>query len=80
MSKSILKRLASQVPVCKKCGGTMYPGKAIEETLMGIPDFIGCNEVVTMSPGGPGKLIDCMKCSSCGWSVTGKGEENAIKP
>ena len=27
-----------------------------------------------MSPGGPGKLIDCLKCPKCGWSVT-KGEQ-----
>ena len=72
ISKSVLKRLDVQVLVCKKCGGTMHPGKAIEETLTGIPDFTGSKEVVTVSPGGTGKLIDCIKCSSCGWSVTGR--------
>ena len=51
----------------------MKPGKAIEQTYTGIPDFIG-GDVVTMSPGGPGRLIDCMKCVECGWSVT-KGPE-----
>ena len=25
---------------------------------------------MTLSAGGPGRLIDCMKCSACGWSVT----------
>lgn len=46
----------------------MKPGKAIEQTYTGIPDFIG-GDVVTMSPGGPGRLIDCLKCVKCGWSV-----------
>ena len=54
---------------CKRCNGEMKPGKAIEQTYTGIPDFIG-GDVVTMSPGGPGRLIDCMKCVECGWSVT----------
>lgn len=58
---------------CKRCNGEMKPGKAIEQTYTGIPDFIG-GDVVTMSPGGPGRLIDCLKCSKCGWSVT-KGPE-----
>ena len=31
-------------------------------------------EIVTMSPGGPGKLISCLKCPQCGWSVT-NGED-----
>ncbi len=55
--------------VCSKCGGPMRPGKAIAQTWGGSPDFIG-GEVVTMSPGGPGRLIDCLKCARCGWSVT----------
>jgi hypothetical protein len=68
-------RYCLEVPVCKKCGGSMHPGKAIAETFTGIPDFIGSDGVVTVSPGGQGKLIDCMKCSSCGWSVT-EGEKH----
>lgn len=54
---------------CRKCGGEMQPGKAIAQTFDGIPDFIG-GEVCTVSAGGPGKLIGCMKCKNCGWSVT----------
>ena len=53
---------------CKICNGEMKPGKAIEQTYTGIPDFIG-GDVVTISPGGPGRLIDCLKCVKCGWSV-----------
>ena len=54
---------------CKQCGGKMLPGKAIRETLAGMADFPG-GEVVTVSPGGAGKLVDCLKCTQCGWSVT----------
>jgi len=55
---------------CKKCEGDMQPGVAIQNTLTGMPDFPGDRHAVTLSPGGPGKLIDCMKCTACGWSVT----------
>lgn len=58
------------VEKCKKCGGAMKPGKAIEQTWTGTPDFYGDARAVTMSPGGMGKLIDCMKCEDCGWSIT----------
>ena len=54
---------------CKPCGGEMKPGQAIAETLTGVPDFPD-GEVCTVSAGGPGRLIDCLKCSACGWSVT----------
>lgn len=53
---------------CDKCGAEMQPGKAMLSTVTGSPDLIG-GEVVTFSPGGPGKLVDCMKCPQCGWSV-----------
>lgn len=55
---------------CRKCGGNMIYGKAIQQTLTGSPDFPGDTRGITMSPGGSGKLIDCLKCEKCGWSVT----------
>lgn len=56
---------------CRKCGGAMRPGVAIEQTYSaGAPDFPGDTHGVTMSPAGPGQLIDCSKCEACGWSVT----------
>jgi hypothetical protein len=55
--------------LCPKCSGPMEAGKAIEQTFTGSPDFTG-GPVVTMSPGGTGRMIDCMKCKGCGWSVT----------
>jgi hypothetical protein len=54
---------------CRKCGGSMSSGKAIVPTWGGIPDF-PCGPVVTMTTRGTGKIIDCMKCSRCGYSVT----------
>lgn len=57
-------------PSCRKCGGRMRPGIATEQTYTGTPDFPGDTHVSTMSPGGPGAVIDCMKCEACGWSVT----------
>jgi len=59
---------------CKKCGGEMAPGVAMQQTLGGgIPDFPGDKADArgqTMHHGGPGKLEECdHKCKSCGWSV-----------
>lgn len=54
---------------CRHCGGAMKPGIAIQQTVSGAPDFPGA-EAVTVSPGGTGRLIDCIKCEACGWSVT----------
>ena len=54
---------------CRRCGGKMKPSKAIAQTYGGSPDFPG-GTVVTMSPEGPGKMIDCLKCEKCGHSVS----------
>ena len=59
---------AENPKTCTRCGGEMKPGQALESTLVGEPDDLG--GVVTVSPGGPGKLVPCMKCAECGWSVT----------
>lgn len=65
---------------CKKCGALMRHGLAIQQTYTaGEPDFPGDhndpNAIVTLSPGGPGKLITCLKCPQCGWSVTKQENE-----
>ena len=52
-----------------RCDGDMVQGFAMQQTYSGVPDFPG-GAVVTMSPGGPGRLIGCWKCAVCGWSVT----------
>lgn len=48
----------------------MRRGQAMAQTLTGIPDFPGDQHAVTLSPGGPGRLIDCWKCRECGHSET----------
>jgi len=54
---------------CKRCNILMVKGKALENILSGIPDFIGDTQVCTLSPSGKTKLIDCLKCPECGYSV-----------
>lgn len=63
--------IQDQSTTCRKCGGQMRPGIATGQTYTaGTPDFPGDEEAVTLSAGGPGKVIEAMKCSKCGWSVT----------
>ena len=54
---------------CIKCGGDMRPGIAMGQTLTGIGDFHYADSTSTLSPGGPGKVIECEKCIECGFSV-----------
>lgn len=63
-------RLDSELATCRQCGGAMLPGIALAQTVTGSPDFVGDDAVVTLSPGGPGRMVDCLKCENCGWSVT----------
>lgn len=55
---------------CKKCNGKMIPSKALDQILSGVPDFPNDKQPVTLSPSGRARLIDCEKCSQCGWSVS----------
>lgn len=57
---------------CTRCHIPMQPSKALMQTYVGgIPDFPGKPEtIVTMSAGGPGKLVDCLKCPECGKCVS----------
>ncbi len=52
---------------CRHCQSPMREGIAMESTLTGAPDFPN-GEVVTLSEGGPGRLVAVMKCTECGWS------------
>ncbi len=57
-------------PPCRKCGGAMRLGIAMWQTVTGAPDFPGDKHATTLSPGGPGVVVPCLKCSACGWSVS----------
>lgn len=48
---------------CRHCGGNMKPGQAMAQTY-------NTSDEGTCSPGGPGKVVECLKCEACGWSVT----------
>jgi hypothetical protein len=62
--------------ICRKCNVEMQPGVALGQTFVGgMPDFPGEAHSTTFSPGGPGKMIDCLKCPKCGRSVTRKEEK-----
>jgi DNA-directed RNA polymerase subunit M/transcription elongation factor TFIIS len=56
---------------CRKCGSEMKPSKAIVCHATGMSDIIGSKDVVTMSldPRKP-VLVDCLKCSKCGYSIS----------
>ena len=56
--------------VCRKCGGTMKPGKAMGQTAVARRALRGPNDSRTFYAGGTGRLIGCLKCEKCGWSVT----------
>ncbi len=60
--------VAAILDCCPRCGGVINLGKALVSTYVGAPDFPG-QEVATLSPGGPGRLTDCLKCEDCGWSA-----------
>jgi len=69
----------SAPPSCRRCSVPMGKSTAIANTLVaGMPDFL--NQVgvevrgITVSYGGPGKVIPCWKCPKCGHSITRQGE------
>jgi hypothetical protein len=68
-SAGVHLRSLQRALACRKCGAAMGRGLAIQETYTGTPDFPG-GAVVTVSAGGPGRLIDCLKCPGCGHSIT----------
>jgi len=55
----------------RNCEGMMKKSKAMRSTLIGgLPDFPNDSHSITLCEGGPGKLIGCIKCDSCGFSMT----------
>lgn len=64
---------------CKKCNGAMKPSKAIVCKLTGYPDFPGDNHACTVSPDPrQPELVDCFKCSTCGFSITSVGSHDKV--
>ena len=66
---------------CPKCKVPMLPGKAMQSTWVGSPDFPGqdgTEHECTMNAGGPGKLINCIKCPECGYSIDGELDHDWI--
>lgn len=58
--------------ICRRCRIPLRPGIAMGQTLTGgALDFPGDDAPITVSPGAPGLVIECLKCPDCGWSVTG---------
>ena len=59
---------------CPRCDVDLVPGQALQNTLVaGLPDFPGQTDIEgqTLSPGGPGRLVDVRTCPDCGYSVSG---------
>ena len=54
---------------CRKCEVPLIKGIALVPIYTGTPDFLGDTQVVTMSPSGNSKLVACLKCPACGWSI-----------
>lgn len=67
----LTREIEAMEATCRRCGGEMQPGIAMGQTYTaGAPDFPGDREGATMSAGGPGVVIEALKCSACGHSVT----------
>lgn len=55
--------------ICPRCTQTMEPGIALGQTWVKGSDNWGDN-AYTVYAGGPGYLMNCLKCPGCGYSVT----------
>jgi len=67
------RKALAEAQQCPFCNVALKPSIALAQTwVAGAPDFIGETypSIQTMSPGGPGKVINCMKCPECGYSTT----------
>lgn len=60
---------ARSADTCRKCGGTLKPGKAIAEAFSS-SDEGTVNQAARV---GHAPMENCLKCEACGWSVTTGG-------
>ena len=62
-------------PKCRKCGGEMKAGMALQNKFSGLPDFPDDTSAATISRSGPPKMVNVYKCIKCGHSF----EKNQLK-
>ena len=58
---------------CRRCGVALVPGRAIKPTLIAAESEFGRDDDLTgrtLTAGGPGELVDVLKCPACGYSRT----------
>lgn len=57
--------------LCIKCGGELKPSQAFIDTLIISDDFGNDKGLLgtTRSQIGPAKLVNCLKCNKCGYSI-----------
>lgn len=68
-----IRARSTVLSVCRVCGGGMTRGSAILSGWSGRPDFPGqegSEAGCTMHEGGIGRIVNCLKCPACGFSVT----------
>ena len=74
-ARSIYRKLAEigshNGTPCFKCSTELKRGRALLNNLSGIGDFHAGDAVCTVSPDGTARLIECLKCGTCGHSETG---------
>lgn len=63
-----MKKIKGIAETCPRCHVMLESGQALISTV--ICRSLDMGEAVTMSTGGPGKLIPVLKCPSCGYSRT----------
>lgn len=69
---------------CRYCKIPMRPGKAMAETFVSRGEPVTTADANrlrgrTIHAGGPGKLIEVMKCPFCGYSVTAGDQYRTVK-
>ena len=74
-ARSIYRKLAEigshNGTPCFKCSTELKRGRASLNNLSGIGDFHAEDAVCTVRPDGTARLIECLKCGTCGHAETG---------
>lgn len=68
-----MTEIAKKPDNCPRCRTTLVQGKALQNALVGSPDFpgdTGFEAGCTLSYSGEAKMVDCLKCPECGYSRT----------